>query len=67
MSCYLGHAKCKRPADVGPGDVVLFLGTPHLIERIDPYEGPLDWALGIARDRSGWGITLGEPVCVEVG
>lgn len=67
MSCHLGHAKCKRPGDVVPGDVILFLGGPHLIERIDPYEGPHDWPLGIARDRTGWGITLEPGCCVEVG
>ena len=66
MTCYLGHEACKRPADVTPGDVVLFLGTPRLIERIDPYEGPLTGIEGIARARDGWGITLAEPVCVEV-
>jgi hypothetical protein len=56
-----------RPGDVRPGDMIEFLGTWHLIERIEPYTHPtLGETTGIARDASGWGITLMEPVSVRV-
>lgn len=65
--CALGHDKCKRPGDIAAGDVIMFSGTPHLIAEIEPYTHPtLGPMVGIARAGDGWGITLAEPVCVEV-
>lgn len=47
--------------DIKPGVVVVFLGTPHLIERVEPYTGPLHPDVThIARAGDGWGISLTE-------
>jgi hypothetical protein len=49
----------KIPArEIRPGDVLYFLGRPHLIAEVEPYDGPFDFIIGIARDESGWGISL---------
>jgi hypothetical protein len=67
VSCHLGHGRCKRPADIAAGDVVVFMGTPHLIAEVEPYTHPtIGETQGIARAADGWGITLLEPTCVEV-
>ncbi len=48
----------KPTEEIKPGDVVMFLGTPHLIDRIEAYDGPFDFIHGIARAADGWGISL---------
>lgn len=52
----------KRQKDIEPGDVIVFFGTPHRIDRIDP---PTPETLsvfptcrGFARATDGWGISL---------
>lgn len=64
MGCLLGHRRCKRSGDLAAGDVVLFLGTPHLIDRIEPRAD--DLVTGVARAADGWGISLSPTTCVEV-
>jgi hypothetical protein len=44
--------------DVRPGDVFYFLGVPHMVSVIEPYAGPFDFVLGVARSADGWGISL---------
>lgn len=58
----------KRSDEVRPGDIVMFLGTPHLIARIDPPapDCPFPWVIGYARASNGWGITLAEGGRTEV-
>lgn len=64
--CLLGHRGCKPDDQIGPGDVVMFLGNPHLIAQIEPYTHPtLGEMTGIARAADGWGITL-DGGCMEV-
>ena len=64
--CVLGHTKCKPVAEVAAGDIVVFLGTPHLVAEIEPYTHPtLGKMVGIARAADGWGITL-DTGCQEV-
>lgn len=60
--------KTKQGNDVKPGDVILFLGTPHLIETIEPYTHPtVPECFAVARASDGWGITLTTgPVRYEV-
>ena len=46
--------------DIKVGDIIHFMGTPHLIRTIDQ-PSPASAAMGvegIARDASGWGISL---------
>ena len=64
--CALGHVKCKPSTEISPGDVILFLGSAHLITEIEPHTGPHDFAIGIARAGDGWGITLCDTGCTEV-
>lgn len=68
--------------DVAVGDMLMFLGHPHLIDRIDPY-GPTNIPeiitpdTRIARNGRDWGITLFadqdyevhvvEPASIEAG
>lgn len=67
MSCHLGHDRCKPGDEVAAGDVVLFLGTPHVVDVVEPYTHPTVGPMaGIARAADGWGITLDRLVCVEV-
>lgn len=62
--------KTKRGSDIKPGDVVIFLGTPHLIERIDPpTEATLSFhptCLGYAMASDGWGISISPRSMLEV-
>jgi len=53
-------------SEVRPGDVVCFLGSPHLITAIDPYTGPFDFIVGVARDAHGWGISLEDGAYLDV-
>jgi len=64
--CALGHERCKRQTDIVEGDVLVAFGTPHLIRLIEPYEGPFDFVVGIARAADGWGISLTTTGCLEV-
>lgn len=67
-TCHHGHNRCKRAEDIAPGDVVLFLGTPHVVADVEPYTHPtVGPMVGIARAADGWGITLDHLTCVEVG
>ena len=44
---------------IAPGDVLVFLGVPHVVAAIEPYEHPtMPGAFGIARADDGWGVTL---------
>lgn len=52
----------KLQSEIVPGDVIMFFGTPHRIDRIDP---PTPETLsffptccGFARSADGWGISL---------
>jgi hypothetical protein len=56
----------KTAEEIGPGDMIMFLGQPHLVWKIEEYTGPFDWVIGIARSADGWGITLGEGDRFEV-
>lgn len=47
-----------KAEDIRPGTVIVFLGHPHLITEIADYTGPFDFIIGIARDATGWGISL---------
>lgn len=52
----------KRNADIKPGDVIMFLGNPHLITEVVPYTHPtLGEMVGIAKAADGWSITLDLP------
>lgn len=64
--CGLSHKHCKRSEDIAAGDVVLFFGTPHMVHTIEPYTGPFEFIIGVARSRDGWGISLEANRCVEV-
>lgn len=44
----------------------MFLGTPHLVARVEPHNGPHAFAVAIARAADGWGITLCDTGCTEV-
>lgn len=52
----------KHDSEIQPGDVVLFFGTPHRIDRIEPPSEAtlaiLPECIGYARASDGWGITL---------
>lgn len=57
----------RRAEDLRPGDVVVFLGTPHLVSRIEEYTHPaFPEAFGIARASDGWGISLSYGMHVDV-
>lgn len=52
----------KRNDQIQPGDVLIFMGRPHVIAEIEPYTHPtLGPMVGIARAADGWGITLDLP------
>lgn len=52
----------KRQSDIQVGDVIVFFGTPHRVDRIDPpTEATLSFfpsCVGFARSDDGWGISL---------
>lgn len=48
---------------IKPGTILMFLGTPHLVALIEPYDRHN--ACGIARCSDGWGITLFAGVAYE--
>lgn len=56
----------KRATEIEPGDVIAVLGSWHRITEIAPYEGPFDFIIGIAKDGTGWGISLEESATMEV-
>lgn len=57
----------KPCSEIKVGDVIVFLSTAHLITEIEPYTHPtLGPTFGVARDATGWGITLMDPTCLEV-
>lgn len=56
-----------RCEEIRAGDVVCFLGDPHLIERIEPYTGPHDFIMGVAKAADGWGISLEAGSSLPVG
>lgn len=72
MTCALGHARCKPADRLRPNDVVMFLGNPHLIARIDPYSGIFDGTndmpkcIGVAKAADGWGMSMFVGDCVEI-
>jgi len=46
-------------ADVALGDVLMFLGTPHRVDAIEPYQHPsFDEGWRIARAAGDFAITL---------
>lgn len=58
--------RTKLQSEIQPGDIILFFGTPHRIDRIDPpSEATLSFfptCCGFARSDDGWGISLdGRP------
>ena len=56
----------KRGDGVEVGDIILFLGTPHRVDTIEPYTHPTigePWR--IARASDGWAITLEPTVSLE--
>ena len=58
-----------KPGDaVQLGDIIRFLGQPHRITRIEPYDHPALGGAGarIAYADDGWAITLTPEVEVEV-
>lgn len=55
-----------RAADLAVKDVVIFLGVPHVISRIDPYTGPVTDITAIAYDATGWGIALSPNVPLHI-
>ncbi len=57
----------KQAAEVRVGDVIVSMGSPHLIARIEPYAHPTIGATyGIAKAAGGWGITLLDGTAYEV-
>lgn len=54
--------RTKLQSEIQPGDIILFFGTPHRIDRIDPpTEATLSFfpiCCGFARSDDGWGISL---------
>jgi hypothetical protein len=57
-----GSVRRKYDRDISVGDIIVFFGTPHRVDRIDP---PSDATLsffptciGYARSNNGWGISL---------
>jgi hypothetical protein len=62
--------KAKRGTEVEPGDIIWFLGAPHRVERIEPYDTPCAWGSPsgwrIARCEGSWTMTLQPQVFYEV-
>ena len=56
----------KRSEDVEPGDTIEFLGRFYRVSAIEPYTGPFDFIIGIARAAGGWGISLEAGALVTV-
>lgn len=57
----------KLGQDIEVGDIIVFLGTPHRITRVEPYTHPtVEGAVAIAHAANGWGISLWRNVSVEV-
>ena len=56
-----------QEANLKPGDIIVFLGRPHLIAAIQPYHHPTLGPARMARGSEGWNITLfpGDTVDVE--
>ena len=53
--------------DVQPGDTVMFLGHPHVIAHIEPYNHPtVPGSLGILRAHDGWGISFWPHDMIDV-
>lgn len=45
--------------DIVAGDAIVFLGTPHIVSRIEPYTGPLrEHVFATAHAALGWSISL---------
>lgn len=57
----------KRAEDIQAGDAIVFLGRGYLVGQVEPYEGPFDFIVGIARSADGWGMSLEAGSLVEVG
>lgn len=55
-----------RGSHVRTGDVVFFLGTPHLVSELAPYPQPVGRGERIARDGAGWAVALSDSVYVTV-
>lgn len=50
-----------KQRDVQVGDTVVFLGTPHLITELEPYDHPsFPESFAVARDDLGWSFTLSD-------
>lgn len=65
--CSLGHDRCKPNEEITAGDVIMFLGTPHLVDRVEPHTHPtLGRMVGVAKARDGWGIVLEPDRCIQV-
>lgn len=54
-----------KQTDIKVGDVLWHLGHPRTVTSIDPYDGPFDFVSGVARDGTGWSMSLG-PGTVDV-
>lgn len=52
--------------DLRPGDVVVFLGEHHVIDRIEPYTGPTVGIFACAYAANGWGIALTDTVPITI-
>lgn len=63
----LGHDRCKLTEEITAGDIIMFLNTPHLVDRVEPYTSPaIGRTAGIAKARDGWGMVLEPGRCVQV-
>jgi hypothetical protein len=54
--------------EIRPGDDVIFLGQPHRITAVEPYDGPMTQygCFALAQGRDGWGIALYDGQALEV-
>lgn len=44
--------------DIVPGDLIVFLGRPHLVERVEPYASTVGPGWKLASTADGWTIAL---------
>jgi hypothetical protein len=54
--------------DIRPGDDIVFLGNPHRVVTVEPYDGPMTkyGCFAVAKGRDGWVISLYESASLEV-
>ena len=60
----------KTAEDIRPGDVIMFLGTPNRVERIEAPKATAsdrqNRVVGRAKAANGWGMTLTAGARIEV-